>query len=109
MRLNLRCGKGGSARLVGVRRQQPIPDEANFRTWLAEKRGLKGRSLGDVISRLRRVAAWLDLLDSRSDAELTFWLTQDPRFEECTPNVKSQIKRALAYFRSFHRQTLGTP
>lgn len=94
-------------RLLAVARNQQVANEAEFRAWLRQKRGLEGRSLGDVVSRLRRVAGWIDILDARSDAEVVFWLTQDARFEACSTNVKSQMKRALTYFRSFYRDMLG--
>ena len=80
-----------------------LEDELAFRLWLRDRKGLQGRSLGDVVSRLRRVAAWADLRDQRSDAEVVFWLTQDSRFEACSANVKSQMKRALQYYRAFRK------
>jgi hypothetical protein len=82
--------------------------ERDFREWLSRRRGLKGRSLGDVVSRLRRVASWIDLQDQRSDAEILFWLSQDTRFAACSPNVKSQLKRAVSYYRVFLREVGNT-
>ena len=38
-----------------------LAHEPDFRAWLSE-RGLSGRSLGDVVSRVRRVVDWLDVL-----------------------------------------------
>jgi hypothetical protein len=78
--------------------------ERDFREWLSRRRGLKGRSLGDVVSRVRRAASWIDLQDPRSDAEMLFWLSQDARFVACSPNVKSQLKRAVSYYRNFLRE-----
>lgn len=94
---------------MAATRNQPFEHEVEFKAWLGEKRGLKGRSLGDVVSRLRRVASWINVLDTRSDAEVLFWLTQDPHFEACSTNVKSQMKRALTYYRAFHQETFGKP
>lgn len=76
--------------------------EGEYRIWLAG-RGLSGRSLRDVISRTRRAATLADILAPGSDAEVVFRLTQDPRFDALTGNVKSQLKRAVILYRTFHR------
>jgi hypothetical protein len=96
------------------REDEPIPllprpkglaEETDFRAWLRDTRGLTGRSQGDVVSRVRRAASWLDVLARVPDAEILFKLSQDPRFEARSSNVKSQLKRAVNYYRAFWRHT----
>jgi len=83
-----------------------LAHEADFRAWLSE-RGLTGRSLGDVVSRVRRVVDWLDVLASGTEAEALFRVTQDSRFMACTQNVQSQLKRAVLLYRKFSQARRG--
>lgn len=84
-----------------------LANEAAFRNWLTASRNLTRRSLGDVVSRTRRVVDWMDILAPESDAEAIFRLSQDQRFEECTDNVKSQLKRATLLYREFSQLQKG--
>lgn len=81
-----------------------LADEAGFRQWLHDSRALSGRSLSDVVSRVRRVVNWLDILGPASDAEAEFRLVEDRRFRECTLSVQSQLRRATKLYREFKKQ-----
>jgi hypothetical protein len=81
--------------------------EREYRDWLGA-RGTKGRTLGDLVSRTKRAATLANILAPGTDAEVIFRLTQDPRFALLTPNVKSQLKRAVGLYRKFHRERRGT-
>jgi hypothetical protein len=82
--------------------------EREYRTWLSvnatKRRPLGERSLSDVVSRTKRAAGLGDILAPGTDAEIIFRLTQDPRFEALTTNVKSQLKRAVTLYRKFYRE-----
>lgn len=81
-----------------------LADEGPFRQWLSDSRGLSGRSLGDVVSRVRRVVNWLDILVPATDAEAEYRLTVDSRFQACTPSVQSQLRRATRLYRLFRTE-----
>jgi hypothetical protein len=76
---------------------------SEFKSWLTAERGLTGRALGDVVSRTRRTAKWLDILGLSSDDEAMFKLSQDPHFRACSPGVQSQLKRAVLLYRKFRQ------
>ncbi len=82
--------------------------EVEYRAWLGQ-RGLSGRSLSDVVSRTRRAAELADILAAGTDAEVLFRLSQDGQFEALTPNIKSQLKRAVSLYRNFARSRKGQP
>lgn len=58
--------------------------------------------MNDVISRLQRVYGFVDVLGAESMNELHFRLSESPQFNDCSPFVRSQLKRAATLYREFH-------
>ncbi len=70
-------------------------DEA-FRRWLSEERGLTAASVGDVISRLRRVEKLLGERAPAADPRDTIHaLAKTAEFERLSSSVRSHLKRAV--------------
>ncbi|MCW4460822.1 DNA (cytosine-5-)-methyltransferase [Sphingomonas sp. BT-65] len=78
----------------------------DFRRWLSEERGMTPASIGDVLSRLRRVDKLLAGRECGSDPRDTIHeLSKLPEFEHLTTSVRSHLKRAVqlqAEFRARH-------
>lgn len=78
-----------------------LRDEKEFRAWLREKAQLEPRSVGDVVSRVKRAMGYADLLAPTSDYELVFRLQESGAYRECSTSVRSQLKRAAQLYREF--------
>lgn len=76
-------------------------EQRRFRRWLRRRTSLGERSVGDVVSRTRRVMRMLDPLAPEDADELEFRLKQNDEFVECSMSVKSQLKRAAGLYRRF--------
>lgn len=73
----------------------------DFRLWLERNTSLRGRSISDVISRVRRAARMINLPSARTAADVQTMSLRSPEFQRCTMPVKSQIKRAACLFVQF--------
>lgn len=78
-------------------RTRGLTDDGDaFRRWLAEECGLTVASVGDVVSRLRRVEKLLGGGDLDVDPRDTIHaLTKIPEFERMSASVRSHLKRAV--------------
>jgi uncharacterized protein YabN with tetrapyrrole methylase and pyrophosphatase domain len=72
-----------------------------FKDWLAKNTGLKGKSVRDVISRLRRVEKIIDLNLDATYEQILEELDKNEEFSNLTPFVKPQIKRAVKLYKKF--------
>ena len=78
-----------------------LRDEKAFRAWLRTEARLGPRSVGDVVSRVKRAMGYADLLAPVSDYELVFRLQESGAYRECSTSVRSQLKRAAQLYREF--------
>ncbi len=83
-------------------REMPLHE---FRQWLEDTTDLSTRSVGDTVSRLRRLRQFVDPLAVQSEAELEFKLRSHPASEQLKPTVRSQLKRAGRLYRQFRSGT----
>ena len=77
------------------------PRMESFRVWLEGEGFSSERTIGDVVSRVKRVWSMIDLSSPKSDAELVFRLSERPEFRECSLSVRSQLKRSARLYRKF--------
>lgn len=76
--------------------------ERRFRNWLTENTSLKDRSIGDVLSRTRRVMRIVNPLAPETVNELEYRLRQKSQYTQCSVSVRSQLKRAAKLYRRFY-------
>jgi hypothetical protein len=72
-----------------------------FSAWLTKSTDLTTRSLRDLVSRARRVNSMVDIAKTKSAAELEYKLSESAEFLECTPTVRSQLRRASKLYKDF--------
>lgn len=70
----------------------------HFLTWLQTDNFLGSKSARDVLSRLKRVAKYVDLPSAESVDQATSNLNGNPEFQKLSINVKSQLRRSLKFF-----------
>lgn len=75
--------------------------ETDFRRWLDETTDLTPRTIGDVVSRLKRIRTMADLERVSTERELRIRLLDSEPYMDCAPSVKSQLKRAALYYIEF--------
>lgn len=80
-------------------------DSANFQTWLIDIKQYKERSAKDVISRCKRANS-IYSLPNRIEAYYFFMLEQQEPFQQLSPTVKSQIKRAVTLLKEFKTESI---
>jgi hypothetical protein len=71
-----------------------------FTTFLAT-RNLRGRSAADVLSRLNRVRALLDIGAFKNEREAIYHLESIHKFDALSTTVKSQLRRAIKLYFAF--------
>ncbi len=72
-----------------------------FRDWLERTSSLSRRAICDNVSRLKRVALIINVLEPASENELVYRLREKNTFTNCTMTVRSQLKRAAVLYRQF--------
>ncbi|MDR6125205.1 hypothetical protein QFZ87_004802 [Bacillus sp. SLBN-46] len=72
-----------------------------FKEWLEKNTGLKGKSVRDVISRLKRVEKIIDLNLNATYEQILEELDKNEEFSNLTTYVKPQIKRAVKLYKKF--------
>ena len=78
-------------------------DDGKFQSWLRAKAGLSQKSARDVVSRLRRVARYVDVPDRSSYDEMAYKLSANPQYKRSSVFVRSQLKRAVRLLSDFRR------
>jgi DNA (cytosine-5)-methyltransferase 1 len=97
----------GATVLMKSKRTSPIRREPVFREWLAHQSLRRSVPVSDVISRLRRVAAFIDL-NAQCDVEMLIDdLNHVEQFMELTVTVRSQLRRALRLYKTFMESSEG--
>jgi len=77
----------------------------DFRLWLELNTSLRGRSLSDVISRVRRAARMINLSSALTAEDVQAMSLRSSEFHMCSMPVKSQIKRAACLFVQFRENS----
>ena len=72
-----------------------------FSEWLSVNTSLGQRSINDTVSRLKRLAGFVDPLDAATPDEFRYKLTAAPGFSDLSTYVRSQLKRAGTLYRAF--------
>ena len=80
-------------------------NSADFQTWLIDIKQYKERSAKDVISRCKR-ANIIYSLPNRIEAYYFFMLEQQDSFQQLSPTVKSQLKRAVTLLKEFKTESI---
>ncbi len=75
-------------------------DFSQFAVWLHATQTLSERTQKDTVSRLKR-ANHICKLNGKPDALYIFSLEQNENFKKLTPAVRSQLKRAVAFYTAF--------
>lgn len=78
-----------------------MKDPVAFRNWLQDNTDLGDRAIYDTVSRVRRVAGFVDPLEARSEAEFRYRLDECAEFSALSKYVKSQLRRAGIRYREF--------
>ena len=70
----------------------------DFAEWLVERKRLARRTAGDMASRVKRAHS-IRLMDTGEETVLYLHrLSQCPEFQNLSPSVRSQLKRAVALY-----------
>ncbi|MDP8245043.1 MAG: hypothetical protein P9L94_13240 [Candidatus Hinthialibacter antarcticus] len=73
-----------------------------FKVWLRQNTDLTERTVCDMISRLKRLTAFINPL-SAPDSEMLYYLIRtNEHFKNSSPSVRSQLKRAGTLYREFY-------
>jgi len=78
-------------------------DADRFRQWLRRHTQLSEQSIGDVISRTRRVQRYVSIDAAASDVHVLRQLEDHSEFHDLSPTVQSQLKRAAHLYRRFRQ------
>lgn len=70
----------------------------SFVSWLIEKKGLRKKSARDVISRIKRVKKFVNLIKKSTAEKIINDLNSDKRFCRLSVAVKSQMRRAVRLY-----------
>jgi DNA (cytosine-5)-methyltransferase 1 len=76
-------------------------DLDKFYGWLLKEKKYKENSAHDVLSRIRRVAVLIHLKENMTEDNLLATLSKQRSFQNLTPSVRSQLKRAVRLFKEF--------
>jgi DNA (cytosine-5)-methyltransferase 1 len=72
-----------------------------FDGWLKRSVGLTDKSASDVVSRLRRAARFINVNSKQAVEDVIHKLGKDPKFNQLTYTVRSQLRRAVKLYRQF--------
>jgi len=72
-----------------------------YRAWLGRAKGLKGRTLNDVVSRTRRVVKMLGLTSPQALRDVDIRLMRSAELARCSMFVRSQLRRAATLYAEF--------
>jgi DNA (cytosine-5)-methyltransferase 1 len=75
-----------------------------LKNWLITEKKMAQSSAKDVLSRINRVLAMTSFVSTDSTIDVVYRLAKHPAYEELSPSVKSQIKRAVALYFEFALQ-----
>lgn len=78
-------------------------DETAYKRWLIENTTLAGRSVGDAVSRTRRVLDMVDLSRAYDADQVHIALLGNSAFKACSLGVRSQLKRAANLYVQFRQ------
>ncbi len=78
-------------------------DDARYRLWLQKQVKLTERSLGDLVSRTKRVRGMVDLSTLKTDDHVDAALLMNSLFKAQTMSVKSQLRRAAKLYVQFRQ------
>ena len=70
-------------------------DDRDFRTWLRTERGYTHRTVGNVLSRVKRARRIIDDVSCSGNAEEVVALQRKKEFFALSSSVRSQLKKAL--------------
>lgn len=77
-------------------------DLANFKLWLMDTTTYGERTISNIVSRFKRADA---LVEWHNDAIYQFQLEQCQEFQELSPTVRSQIKKAVKLYFEYEMQS----
>jgi len=72
-----------------------------FDGWLKRSVGLTDKSASDVVSRLRRASQFINVNSKQAIEDVIHKLGKDPKFNQLTDTVRSQLRRAVKLYRQF--------
>ena len=75
-----------------------------LRDWLTTTKGMAQSSAKDVLSRVNRVLTMTTITSTDAAIDVTYRLAKHPAYNELSPTVKSQIKRAVSLYFEFSDQ-----
>lgn len=81
--------------------------EKAFRSWLENDKNLNERSASDVTCRFKRVCSLIKLRPSSSKNKMMFELAENEEFQQMSPSIKSQLKRAITLHLEFKEAVPG--
>jgi len=79
-------------------------DKEKFLAWLSSKHTLRGDSARDVLSRAKRVAAWVDLNARGDENQIVDRMIRKSKYK-LSISVRSQLRRAVKLHREFARNS----
>lgn len=88
-------------RKIAQNGEKLLQNESEFKDWLLNEIRLNPRSAQDVISRMRRVSAIVEV-EAEIDVEDIFYkMKKKEAFKVLSPSVRSQLRRAISLFKDF--------
>jgi hypothetical protein len=72
-----------------------------FRKWLEDYKGLKQKSAGDVISRLKRVNKLIEVDSAAPYEKILLSLENNEEFKNLSLFVKPQLRQAIKLYKEF--------
>lgn len=79
-----------------------------LRDWLIVTKDMTQDSAKDVLSRLNRTLSMTAIVASDEVVDVVYRLSKNSTYDELSPSVKSQIKRAVSLYFEFVSQRAGT-
>lgn len=73
----------------------------DFASWIDKNLNITIKSKRDVVSRLRRAKALIDIDKIRDDDEARYLLSKNSEFASISKTIQSQLKRSISLYLQF--------